>query len=100
MINSLPVPARTTLAGPEGTDEIPVDATGRRALHDGSDCPWIACDPQLRAAAAADQTEASQRDLPVDDPQLAAEHARIEAEMLWLVRRGGEPPTPSVLATG
>jgi hypothetical protein len=54
----------------------------------------------LRAAATADHADPAQHDGPVDDPQLAAEHARIEAEMLWLVRRGGEPPTPPALATG
>ena len=100
MINALPVPARSTLAGPEGTDDTTARTAGSRSLHHGSDCPGIACDPQLRAAATADHADPAQHDGMVDDPQLAAEHARIEAEMLWLVRRGGEPPTPPMLATG
>jgi hypothetical protein len=100
MINSLPVPARKSLEGAEGADANSEDARELSAFHHGSDCPWIACDPQLRAAPAADHPRSMQRDQTEDDPLHADEHARIAAEIIWLVRRGGEPPSPPGLASG
>ena len=93
MINSLPFPAGLDPGGNGGARAIDELERDERAFHHGSDCPWIAADPQLRAAAAADPPPHLQRDVLDDcsdgDTLTAEEHARIEAEIVWLVRRGG-----------
>jgi hypothetical protein len=93
MINSLPVPAGLDPGGNGGTRAVAEFDRDAAVLHHGSDCPWIAADPQLRAAATADPSPSLQRDAPDGcsdgDPITAEDHARIEAEIVWLVRRGG-----------
>ncbi len=75
---------------PDGSGEAPSHSELIREaseLKRESDCPWLASDPQLLAAAAADRLRLKTSDSLDLTPEEAATLAKMEHDVLRLVRR-------------
>lgn len=75
--------------GGDGSSAVTDLVREARDLKHGSECPWLSSDPQLLAAAAADRSPEKQREVLELSAAEHAEVARMEHEVMQLVRRGG-----------
>jgi hypothetical protein len=78
----------TTPLHGEGSDALVDMVRQARDLKSEGDCPWLASDPQLLAAAAKDRMAERAPELAAQE-LLDPEVKRVQDEMTQLLRRAG-----------